>query len=978
MAATAAWPAPRGGPSRMMPGGFESRHAPGSVRDAMQPRTVRPEQAPRSCRAQAPTGGGPAPLEDLPDELADGLSPSKKKKKKAAEKKRTKTQMPEFPEEVMDETGAFWKSGRVLGQGGFARVYDMSDAHGARRAFKGISKLALIESKKNKAKLLAEIMIHRSLDHPNIVRFEEAFEDDNNVYFRLELCKNGSMNDILKRRGAYTEPETRFFMIQILAGVQYMHINSVIHRDLKLGNIFLDEGMNVKIGDFGLAALLKYRGERKKTMCGTPNYIAPEIIEDPHSEGHSFEVDVWSVGVILYTLLVGKPPFQTNDVNGIYDNIRTSNYQIPSDARISQEACDLITLILARNPADRPSLIQIMNHPWFQVGAVPIGVPQSTAMGIPSDIILPRTVAESRQNFERLKAAARFRDDADDPVDEDADMVDENGQASVRRTAREERREQERVEEERDKLNRRINQAVQPGSPIASLLKAGRQPLVRVGGAGASANAAVRTGVSSLAKQLSQLNVKAQHGHGTAAPNGDKISASTRARTVDKENAGPGSGMPPPQLPRSRQGHDGEALDVDERRLLGQKARLVASMTAAAGSAVSAASAESANRRARAGDIDRAYEQHLQAVQQPGKKLSSYEATVKNLGDALRCLDDDLPFEAVDSAGDPIEVSLYEDHADPQGLKRPILRHAFVLCWLDNMDRFGLGYGLSDGSLGAYFRDGSSMVYNNNRTYCDFNYPVRTRPTSSASNAADEGRAGPRELRRESLPLPEQPARDTTQSDSVRTRWRIMAHFESEIHERLLGMDHPLLHPDVEAESGMPFVHKWDRATNAVVFRLSNGIIQFNFFDHIKVFLSNEGSVVSAIDVVRADGGPSMRSWLLSDLIAIAHNDRSAREAEDEERVQNEGAEPTLARTKPADRRFARTLIRKLKYMHGILAPKAAPSARTIKPPVAGTQSAGVAGASAASGAIRTNALTRTASTASVASSATSSHITGA
>ena len=102
-------------------------------------------------------------------------------------------------------------------------------------------------------------------------------------------------------------------MIQILAGIQNMHNNSIIHRDLKLGNVFLDKHMKVKIGDFGLAALLKYPEERKKTVCGTPNYIAPEILYD-QGEGHSFEVDIWSVGVILYTLLVGRPPFQTSNV----------------------------------------------------------------------------------------------------------------------------------------------------------------------------------------------------------------------------------------------------------------------------------------------------------------------------------------------------------------------------------------------------------------------------------------------------------------------------------------------------------------------------------------------------------------------------------------------------------------------------------------------------------------------------------------
>lgn len=142
------------------------------------------------------------------------------------------------------------------------------------------------------------------------------------------------MLDILRKRKRYTEPEARFYLVQLIGACEYMHGRSVIHRDLKLGNLLLDDDMNLCVADFGLAALVKYPGERKKTICGTPNYIAPEILFD-QSNGHSFEVDVWSIGVILcvcscrrdvqgpdavhsYTLLVGKPPFQTKDVKVIY------------------------------------------------------------------------------------------------------------------------------------------------------------------------------------------------------------------------------------------------------------------------------------------------------------------------------------------------------------------------------------------------------------------------------------------------------------------------------------------------------------------------------------------------------------------------------------------------------------------------------------------------------------------------------------
>lgn len=103
-----------------------------------------------------------------------------------------------------------------------------------------------------------------------------------------------------------------FYVYDIILALQYLHRRRVIHRDLKLGNLFLDKNMRLKVGDFGLAAQLEFAGDRRRTICGTPNYIAPEILDSKH--GHSFEVDIWSLGVIVYTMVFGRPPFETSDV----------------------------------------------------------------------------------------------------------------------------------------------------------------------------------------------------------------------------------------------------------------------------------------------------------------------------------------------------------------------------------------------------------------------------------------------------------------------------------------------------------------------------------------------------------------------------------------------------------------------------------------------------------------------------------------
>jgi serine/threonine protein kinase len=154
------------------------------------------------------------------------------------------------------------------------------------------------------------------------------------------------MSELMKKRKVLCEPEARYYIAQIVSSLQYLHHSQlVIHRDLKLGNLFIDSDMRIKLGDFGLAARLETPDERRKTICGTPNYIAPEILDGDKS-GHSFEVDIWSTGVILYTVLIGKPPFESKDVKSTYDRIKTNSYGFPDTQPISPEARRLIRSML--------------------------------------------------------------------------------------------------------------------------------------------------------------------------------------------------------------------------------------------------------------------------------------------------------------------------------------------------------------------------------------------------------------------------------------------------------------------------------------------------------------------------------------------------------------------------------------------------------------------------------------------------------
>lgn len=273
--------------------------------------------------------------------------------------------------------------GKMLGKGGFAKCYETTNLETKRvHAAKIILKSSLTKSRA-KQKLFSEIKIHKWLHHANIVNFEHVFEDSEAVYILLELCSNQTLNELIKRRKCLTELEVQCYLIQIISALKYMHSNRVIHRDLKLGNLFLSDKMEIKIGDFGLATRLEFDGEKKCTICGTPNYIAPEVLDG--KIGHSYEVDIWSLGVICYTLLIGKPPFETPDVNTTYKKIKMGSYSFPDHIPISDAAKSLITQILNLDPARRPTLDEILQHPFINHGGtIPSLLPVSTLACPPS------------------------------------------------------------------------------------------------------------------------------------------------------------------------------------------------------------------------------------------------------------------------------------------------------------------------------------------------------------------------------------------------------------------------------------------------------------------------------------------------------------------------------------------------------------------------------------------------------------------
>ncbi|XP_053113992.1 serine/threonine-protein kinase PLK4 isoform X2 [Hemicordylus capensis] len=254
-----------------------------------------------------------------------------------------------------------FKVGNLLGKGSFAGVYRaVSLKTGLEVAIKMIDKKAMhkvgmVQRVQN------EVKIHCQLKHPSILELYNYFEDSNYVYLILEMCHNGEMSRYLKnRKNPFTEEQVRDFMRQIITGMLYLHSHGILHRDLTLSNLLLTNNLNIKIADFGLATQLRMPHEKHYTMCGTPNYISPEIAT---RSAHGLESDVWSLGCMFFTLLAGKPPFDTDTVKNTLNKVMLADYETP--AFLSGEAQDLIHQLLRKNPADRLSLSSVLDHPFM-------------------------------------------------------------------------------------------------------------------------------------------------------------------------------------------------------------------------------------------------------------------------------------------------------------------------------------------------------------------------------------------------------------------------------------------------------------------------------------------------------------------------------------------------------------------------------------------------------------------------------------
>ncbi|CAG0921534.1 unnamed protein product [Notodromas monacha] len=252
--------------------------------------------------------------------------------------------------------------GKLLGSGGFADVHrGICRATGEEVALKIMDKKKIQDM--NLAKRVSnEIKLHKSLNHPSIVELLTSFEDDKYVYLILELCHEGDLQTYLKRNGGrLAERDAAVVMFHVADGLRYLQSRHIVHRDLTLRNLLVTKSGYVKIADFGLAVQLKRPNQRQMTMCGTLPSLAPEVVSK-HS--HGMESDIWGLGCVFYTIVVGKQPFKTNEFQKTVQKIVHEDVKIPS--AVSELAQDLIRQMLTKRPEERIKLDDVLKHPFFR------------------------------------------------------------------------------------------------------------------------------------------------------------------------------------------------------------------------------------------------------------------------------------------------------------------------------------------------------------------------------------------------------------------------------------------------------------------------------------------------------------------------------------------------------------------------------------------------------------------------------------
>jgi len=601
----------------------------------------------------------------------------------------------------------------------------------------------------------------------------------------LELCQNQSMNELIKRRKRLTEAEVRYYMIHIIDAVHYMHENNVIHRDLKLGNLFVDKYLQIKVGDLGLASKLSSSDEKRKTICGTPNYIAPEVIDgNKETRGHSFEVDIWSMGVICFTTLVGKPPYESKDVKSTYQRILANKYSFPSHIPLSTEARDLISRMLQTRPELRPSLDQIRSHPFFTnaSGKIPHTLPQSSMH------VAPEWEEDEFGNLVCIEPKSTRRSSS--------------GNSSSRNPKLPSRKKLTEHNQTNTYLTQPMNLPRQPPTAV-------KEPNNLV-----PREKDIRQVKETTTRQLSKRNeaISLARANDFFNDKNDDCERETPPSSTAQQACVQHSSSMDPYRKRT------EAPRVDELTHVESKMKEVDLHKDDLAPTLKKDTPDKFETCPFEDDFNFKDSVENQFGKGPDNDMKALEDMHTRLNDM---------FIRVDKKG----VQNFK-MCKPANSGCP---SKWVTRYVDYTSKYGLGFLLNDGSAGVYFNDSTKTVIAPEGD--DFIY-VERRKSSNED--------GVQEQVIEEHSLSSYP--DSLQKKVTLLKHFRNYLIEQQKRENEEAKDELCLKEEENGESPLVYLKKWVRTKHAILFRLSNRTVQVIFYDHSEILLSADGKLVSYVD----------------------------------------------------------------------------------------------------------------------------------
>ena len=268
-----------------------------------------------------------------------------------------------------------YKISDLIEKGSFSEVYKFINKNNS-CVYAG--KIIPFEKFKKGNSFYSEETILKQLDHPNIIKFIESFEDSENHYIITDYYPNGNLHDFCLIRenkvNKLTEIEIKYYVLQIVNALIYLKKNNIVHRDIKLQHLLLTDKLKLKLCGFHCAKKLSIEKDKITGISGTKVYMAPEVLKNRY---YSFEVDVWSLGILIYKLYTGYSPFKGKNYDEFYENIMTRKNTFLNDCDISPLAKDLIQKILVVEPSNRLTIEKVLSHDFFQFG-IPKSLPLST------------------------------------------------------------------------------------------------------------------------------------------------------------------------------------------------------------------------------------------------------------------------------------------------------------------------------------------------------------------------------------------------------------------------------------------------------------------------------------------------------------------------------------------------------------------------------------------------------------------------